>query len=91
MLKLGEWYKIGKYLERNIDLSIKWYEKAADLKDSEAIEKLIEIYEQGIGDRRNEVKAVYYVFKLADMDGIKAKKKLAYYCYKGIGVEENIK
>ena len=33
--------------------------------------------------------AIYYVFKLIDLDALKGKERLVYYCFKGIGVEEN--
>lgn len=89
MVKLGDWYKRGIFLNRDIDFAIKWYEKAANEKDIEAIEKLIEIYEKGIGGRRSDIKAIYYVFKLIDLDALKGKVKLIYYCFNGIGVEEN--
>lgn len=89
MVKLGDWYKRGIFLNRNIQLSIKWYEYAVAAGDIEAIERLIEIYELGIGNRKSDIKAIYYVFKLIDLDAIKGKEKLAYYCFKGIGVEEN--
>ena len=29
------------------------------------------------------------MFKLIDLDAIKGKEKLVYYCFKGIGIEEN--
>ena len=89
MVKIADWYKRGIFLNRNIDLAIKWYEKAAREKDIEAIERLIEIYERGIGGRRSDINAIYYVFKLIDLDALKGKVKLIYYCFKGIGVEEN--
>lgn len=89
MNKLGDWYKLGIFLGRNIDLAIKWYEKSAKEDDVEAIEKLIEIYEKGIGGRKSDIKAIYYVFKLIDLDALKGKKKIVYYCFKGIGIEEN--
>ena len=89
MNKLGDWYKLGIFLGRNIDLAIKWYEKSAKEDDVEAIEKLIEIYEEGIGGRKSDIKAIYYVFKLIDLDALKGKKKIVYYCFKGIGIEEN--
>ena len=86
MNKLGDWYKSGVFLSRNIDLAIKWYEKAAKENDIESVEKLIEIYENGIGGRRSDIKAIYYVFKLIDLDALKGKEKLVYYCFKGIGI-----
>ena len=89
MNKLGDWYKAGIFLGRNIDLAIKWYERATKEEDIESIEKLIEIYENGIGGRRSDIKAIYYVFKLIDLDALKGKEKLVYYCFKGIGIEEN--
>ncbi len=90
MLKLGDWFKIGKFVNRDISYAIKWYEEAAVLGDITAIENLIEIYERGIGDRKNELKAVYYVLKLIELDTIKGKLKLAEYCYNGVGIEKDI-
>lgn len=86
-IKLGDWYKKGKFVSANIDLAINYYTNAVLSRDIDAIEKLIEIYERGIGERKSDINALYYVFKLADLDALKGKSKLAYYCYKGIGVE----
>ena len=55
MNKLGDWYKLGIFLGRNIDLAIKWYEKSAKEDDVEAIEKLIEIYEKGFDACANKL------------------------------------
>ncbi|MCQ2969406.1 MAG: sel1 repeat family protein, partial [Clostridium sp.] len=87
MNKLGEWYLRGYFVKQDIDLSIKWYEKSAEKNDIESMEKLIEIYENAIGGKHEEIKALYYVFKLIDVDALKGKCKLAYYCFKGIGIE----
>ena len=91
MNKLGEWYLRGYFVKQDIDLAIKWYEKSAEKNDIESIERLIEIYEKGIGGKDEEIKALYYVFKLIDVDALKGKCKLAYYCFKGIGIESDSK
>ena len=41
MNKLGDWYKKGIFLSRNINLAIKWYEKAANKNDIDGVENLI--------------------------------------------------
>lgn len=89
IVKLAYWYKIGKFLDQNIDEAIKLYTKAAGHNDIEAIENLINIYELGIGDSKSDIKALKYVFKLIELDALKGKCKLAYYCLVGIGVEED--
>ena len=87
MVKLGQWHLRGTYVNQNINLAISWYEKAAEKNDIDAMEKLIEIFEVGIGNKKEDIKAIYYVFKLIDLDALKGKSKLAYYCFKGIGIE----
>ena len=87
MYKLGIWYERGIFLSQNIESAIKWFQQAAELNDSLSIEKLIEIYEKGFGGKEDHMKAIYYLFKLIELDSLKGKCKLAYYCFKGIGIE----
>lgn len=89
IVKLASWYKIGKFLSQNINEAIKLYTKAAEHNDIEAIENLINIYELGIGNVKSDVKALKYVFKLIELDALKGKCKLAYYCLAEIGVEKD--
>ncbi len=91
IVKLASWYKIGKFLPQDINESIKLYTKAAEHNDIEAIESLIEIYELGFGNSKSDIKALKYVFKLIELDALKGKCKLAYYCLAGIGVEKDEK
>ena len=87
IVRLGDWYKNGDFLVADIDMAISYYTKAVTLRDIDSIEKVVEIYEKGIGNRKSDIKALYYVFKLTELDALKGKSKLAYYCFKGIGVE----
>lgn len=89
IVKIASWYKLGLFLQQDINESIKLYSKAAEYNDVEAIKSLIEIYELGIGNSKSDLKAVGYVFKLIDIDALKGKSKLAYYCMSGIGVEKD--
>lgn len=89
IVKLASWYKIGKFLPQDINESIKLYTKAAEHNDIEAIENLINIYELGIGNSKSDIKALKYVFNLIELDALKGKCKLAYYCLAGIGVEKD--
>ena len=91
MNKIAEWYLKGFFVKQDIDLAIKWYEKSAEKNDIESLEKLIEIYEKAIGGKDEEIRALYYVFKLIDVDALRGKCKLAYYCFKGIGIEQDSK
>ena len=65
--------------------------ESAEKNDIESLEKLIEIYEKAIGGKDEEIRALYYVFKLIDVDALRGKCKLAYYCFKGIGIEQDSK
>ena len=89
IVKIASWYKLGLFLQQDINESIKLYSKAAEYNDVEAIKSLIEIYELGIGNSKSDLKAVGYVFRLIDIDALKGKSKLAYYCMSGIGVEKD--
>ncbi len=89
IVKLASWYKTGKFLPQDIDECTKLYTKAAGHDDIEAIENLINIYELGIGNSKSDIKALKYVFKLIEIDALKGKCKLAYYCLAGIGVEKD--
>lgn len=90
IVKIASWYKYGIFVAQDINEAIRLYDMAAVYNDVEAVERLIEIYELGIGDKKSERKAISYVFKLIELDALKGKSKLAYYCMKGIGIEKDI-
>ena len=87
MLILGNWYKHGIFLSQDIEPAINWYEKAAQGINTKAILSLIEIYEKGIGGKEDHLKAFEGALVLRNIDIVQGNLKLAYYYYKGIGVE----
>ncbi|MBE6052380.1 MAG: sel1 repeat family protein [Clostridium sartagoforme] len=87
MLMLGNWYKHGIFLSQDIEASISWYEKAAQGINIKGILSLIEIYEKGIGGKEDHSKAFEGALVLRNIDIVQGNLKLAYYYYKGIGVE----
>lgn len=90
ILLIANWYKHGIFLSKDIEASITWYEKAAEVVNVEAILALIEIYEKGIGGKEDHLKAFEGALFLREKDIIQGNLKLAYYNYKGIGVEVSI-
>lgn len=87
MLQIANWYKHGIFLSRDIDKAIDWYEKAAEGLNLKAIMELIEIYEKGIGGKEDFIKAYEGALLLKRIDIVEGNLKLAYYHFKGIGVE----
>ena len=87
MIQLANWYKHGIFLSQNIEEAISWYKKAREELDLEAIKELIEIYEKGIGGKEDFIKAYEEALLLRNIDIVEGDLKLAYYYYKGIGVE----
>ncbi|MDV4150684.1 tetratricopeptide repeat protein [Clostridium sp. AL.422] len=87
---IANWYKHGIFLAQDINEAIAWYEKAAEGINIKAISSLIEIYEKGIGGKENHLKAFEGALVLRNIDIVQGDIKLAYYYYKGIGVEVSV-
>lgn len=87
MLQIANWYKHGIFLSLDIEKAIDWYEKAAEGLNLKAIKNLIEIYERGIGGEKDFTRAYEGALLLRKIDIAQGDLKLAYYYFKGIGVE----
>lgn len=57
---LGDAYRDGKGVEKNLDEAIKWYEKAAEVDNENALLRLGKVYENGEGGETNLVLASQY-------------------------------
>lgn len=71
--KVGKYYLNGVGTEQNFNEALKWFKRAADQNDSEAIVYLIELYMQGKGTERNYEEILRYSEKLSD------KKPVSFY------------
>lgn len=87
MLQIANWYKHGIFLARDIEKAIDWYEKAAEGLNLKAIAELIDIYEKGVGGKEDFIRAYEGALLLRKIDIVQGDLKLAYYYFKGIGVE----
>lgn len=89
-LCIANMYKNGVFLARDIEASIRWYEKAVEKVSIIGILSLIEIYERGIGGKEDHLKAFEGALFLRKIDIVEGNLKLISYYYKGIGVEASI-
>lgn len=89
-LCIANMYKNGVFLARDIEASIRWYEKAVEKVSIIGILSLIEIYEMGIGGKEDHLKAFEGALFLRKIDIVEGNLKLISYYYKGIGVEASI-
>lgn len=87
---LADYYRKGKHVQRNLKESIKYYQRAAELGDSEAQAIIGEAYSKGIEDYPiSWSDAVYWFEKSAQQGNLKAIRQL-FFCYlTGTGVEKN--
>lgn len=87
---LADYYRKGKHVQQNLKESIKYYQRAAELGDSEAQAIIGEAYSKGIEDYPISCSdAVYWFEKSALQGNLKAIRQL-FFCYlNGTGVEKN--
>ena len=87
---LAYYYIKGEHVQRNFKESIKYYQRAAELGDSEAQVIIGEAYSKGIEDYLvSWSDAVYWFEKSAQQGNLKAIRQL-FFCYlNGTGVEKN--
>ncbi len=90
ILCIAKMYKHGIFLAKDIETSIKWYEKSVEKISVNGILSLIEIYERGIGGKADPLKAFEGALLLRKIDIVKGNLKLISYYYKGIGVKASI-
>lgn len=75
---LGNVYRYGKRVPKNIHKAIELFKKAADLGNTYAMNKLGYIYNNNNEVKKNIEKATEYFKKAADLDDIEGINNLAY-------------
>ena len=90
VLIIGNLYKYGKSVERDLVVSFDWFKKAAELGEVRAINNLGVGYEDGIGCEKDLEKAFHYYYQAATLNNYCSMNNVAY-CYEyGIGCEINL-
>ena len=76
IIKVAEYYTIGKYVKKSKKNSFVWYERAAQKGNMQAQEKVAEYYEKGHGTEKDDETA-YKWYKSAAKQGSKLGKAKA--------------
>ena len=91
MFNLGWCYQNGVGVEQSAEQAVKWYQKAADLNNTDAMFKLGVRYQNGEGVEQSAERAFEWYQKAADLDDALAMVNLGA-CYEnGVGVEQSAK
>ena len=85
-------YKNGKGIEKNLEKTFYWYQKAAENGQSSAKYNLGWLYQNGFGTEKNLEKAFYWYQKAAENgEGIEKNLEKAFYWYQKASENENKK
>lgn len=83
---LADYYRKGKHVQQNLKESIKYYQRAAELGNSEAQTIIGEVYSKGMVEYPvSWIDAVYWFEKSAQQGNLKAIHQL-FFCYLGVVV-----
>ena len=93
MLKIGEIYQAGYYnrikteyeIQQDEIESLRWFKKAADLGNADAMWRIGHKYSVGSGVKENELEAWNWYRKAADLGNGKAMSSIALYYQYGLG------
>lgn len=86
---LGEIYRDGQGIPRNLNTAASWYRRAAKQGDESAQLALAQMYERGEGVQQNYAKAAYWYQWAAEQEVAEAQFRLGQYYISGLGVEKN--
>ena len=90
-IKLGDDYYNGRGVEKNEDIALKWYQKAAELEDGKARLILGDMYNYYYRYGENHEMAFYWYQKSADLGYAEGQDAVGYMYKNGFGVEEDHK
>ena len=90
-IKLGDDYYNGRGVEKNEDIALKWYQKAAELEDGKARLILGDMYNYYYRYGENHEMAFYWYQKSADLGYAEGQEAVGYMYKNGFGVEEDHK
>ena len=95
MFELAKMYRKGETIETNTFKAVLWYSKAIECdywECAEAMYQLGEIYIEGEGNVDQDIdEAIEYYNNAAELNNLKAMKKLAEIYYKGEYVQQDLK
>jgi TPR repeat protein len=86
---LGDRYRTGTGVSRDLDQAADWYRKAAKGGHSGAMNNLGVLHERGLGVPRSDVSAAYWFRKAADLGDPRAQHSLAEMYLEGRGVPKD--
>ena len=83
---LGNLYAAGSIeLKQDYELALKWYRKADSLGNIDALNNLGYLHDEGLGTRRDRVKARDYYTRAAEAGHAGAQMNLSAYYFEGLG------
>jgi hypothetical protein len=87
------YYNLGKIYEseNQYPIAIDWYNKAIELKNSNAMNNLADLYLQGKGLVQNTHQAEILYIKSAELNNATAMRNLGFLYFKGIEVKQDMK
>ena len=86
---IGNVYYNGRGVEQDYAKALEWYEKAADLGNSSAMNQIGNLYGHGLGVELDYAQALEWLEKSADLGNSDAMNNIAYMYYDGLGVEQD--
>jgi uncharacterized protein len=90
-IKRGDDYYNGRGVEKNEDIALSWYKKAAELGDGKASLILGDMFNYYYRDGENHEMAFYWYQKSAELGYAEGQDAVGYMYKNGFGVEENHK
>ena len=90
-IKLGNDYRNGQGVEKDEDIALGWYQKAAELGDGKASLILGDMYNYYYRYGENHEMAFYWYQKSADLGYAEGQEAVGYMYKNGFGVEEDHK
>ena len=90
-ITFGNDYYYGRGVEKNEDVALNWYQKAAELGDGKASLILGDMFNYYYRDGENHEMAFYWYQKSADLGYTEGQQAVGYMYKNGLGVEEDHK
>jgi TPR repeat protein len=90
MMSLGDLYRFGRGVKRNLKAAFRWYEAAAEAGNLEGLATMAYCYAAGEGVRRNEAKAVEIYERAAKLGHDDSRLSLVACYLHGTGVDKNV-
>ena len=86
---IGDMYRNGNGVKRNLKKAIEWYKKGAEHDNANSMCSLGHMYESGEGVEKDSVQAAHWTLLAAKQGDVTAMENMGYHYENGIGVEQD--